>query len=575
MPIGPCVRSVCVVVLLAAPAAAQTTTEDGIRALLRADHKTAARILGPLADSASRPDPVAQFFLGLVHSDIHGGRFDQIRACGLFLRSASHAHPFAEQSAALAADIQLQLQGAASLCVAGERWQGGPAPSFEPGPGPRIVVADTSVTVTDGVAALAGGDYQKAVEILKPIAEDWRSHDTAAQFFMAGLYDTGRGVPADPVRACALYLRAAGESDRPLSREASALFGSSINRGREFDADCQYLANVGFDHGFEPIAFNLGPGHDVEWTLRTAAVTYRGQTRREQALFVQPGSRFLPLRYTELATGPNRALTRHFIEAFVWWPTGPAGPWRLHWNIFEVVRDEIVRIDGPDDLVTVEGERPPSREAFDLHDYAVLRVDDDGQAEWAVLKGAHAATRPIETDAERRGVREERQRRDAALKAVDWNRRQDVNRPPTLAVGDADGCGRFQVYGWTADRAEAVVVSADASELGLAGSPAVFDLSRQLASISVGVHVYDAPQRRFDFCSDVRMPPSPESAGPEIWRAVAGTMSIELSAGVRADHPHLRRATVALSNIVLRNSVGRTLTVPQPVRLTAVVGSMY
>ena len=369
-------------------------------------------------------------------------------------------------------------------------------------------------TTADGVAALARGDYQHAVEILKPIAEDWRSNDTVAQFFMAGLYDSGRGVPADPLRACALYQHAAGVSDRPLGREASSLFASSINRGLEFNQDCQYLASVGFDNGFEPITFNLGPGHDVEWTLRTAAVTYQGRTRRTEALFVQPGSRFLPLRYTELATGPSRALARHFIEAFVWWSPGRSGPWRLHWHIFEVVRDEIVRIDGPDDLVTIAGELPPSRDAFDVREYAVLRVGDSGQAEWAVVKGPQAATRSIETDAERREVRDASQRRDAALRAVDWNRRQDVNRPPTMTVADAEGCGFVQVYGWTADRAEAVVVALDGSELGLTGSPAVFDLSRPLASISVGVHVYDSPQRRFDFCSDVRMLPPPDWSVP-------------------------------------------------------------
>ena len=52
----------------------------------------------------------------------------------------------------------------------------------------------------DGVAALARGDYQRAVEILKPLAEDWRTDDTAAQFFMAGLY---RPAAAYPPTRCA------------------------------------------------------------------------------------------------------------------------------------------------------------------------------------------------------------------------------------------------------------------------------------------------------------------------------------------------------------------------------------
>ena len=76
----------------------------------------------------------------------------------------------------------------------------------------------------DGVAALARGDYQRAAEILKPIAEDLRTNDTAAQFFMAGLYETGRGVRADPLRACALYMRAASNHDNPFGQEALSLF---------------------------------------------------------------------------------------------------------------------------------------------------------------------------------------------------------------------------------------------------------------------------------------------------------------------------------------------------------------
>ena len=93
----------------------------------------------------------------------------------------------------------------------------------------RCVSAQTGTA--DGVAALARGDYQRAAEILKPIAEDLRTNDTAAQFFMAGLYETGRGVPADPLRACALYLRAAGRHDAPFGQEAFPLFAAFSRRG--------------------------------------------------------------------------------------------------------------------------------------------------------------------------------------------------------------------------------------------------------------------------------------------------------------------------------------------------------
>ena len=178
----------------------------------------------------------------------------------------------------------------------------------------------------DAVVALARGDYQRAVEILRPIAEDWRSDDTAAQFFMAGLYETGRGVPADPLRACALYQRASSKHDHPFGQEALHLFIASSSRGGlEFDRECQLLANIGFDHGFEPVTFDLGPGHSIEWTLTGATVTYERQIKREEMGIEVPGARFLPLQHTELATGPARSLTRHFIEVFVWEPKGLVG----------------------------------------------------------------------------------------------------------------------------------------------------------------------------------------------------------------------------------------------------------
>ena len=144
-----CARFVCVLILLAPPAAAQSTTDNGIRAVLRGDYQAAVRILRPLADDPARPDPVAQFFLAILYHTGQGVRRDEGRACRLFLRAGTRSHPFSEQSAAIAASMQQQLgDGASLLCALEERWQGGPAQSFNLGPDRQVIFADTSITVT-------------------------------------------------------------------------------------------------------------------------------------------------------------------------------------------------------------------------------------------------------------------------------------------------------------------------------------------------------------------------------------------------------------------------------------------
>jgi hypothetical protein len=73
----------------------------------------------------------------------------------------------------------------------------------------------------------------------------------------------------------------------------------------------------------------------------------------------------------------------------------------------------------------------------------------------------------------------------------------------------------------------------------------------------------------------VVVPRAPDSIGPEIWRVVAGTITIELSPqGIRVRAPHLRRATLTLSDVVLQNAVGTRVRISRPVKLTAIVGSM-
>ena len=151
MRFGTCVAPTLVLMLLATPVGAQSTTEDGIRATLRGDYKAAVRILKPLADDFEHPDPVAQFFLAVLYETGQGVGRDEGRACGLFLRSASREHPFTEQSAALASYFRDQYgESAALICPAKETFRGGPPQTITLGPERQITFTDTSVVFVHG-----------------------------------------------------------------------------------------------------------------------------------------------------------------------------------------------------------------------------------------------------------------------------------------------------------------------------------------------------------------------------------------------------------------------------------------
>lgn len=129
------------------------------------------------------------------------------------------------------------------------------------------------------------------------------------------------------------------------------------------------------------------------------------------------------------------------------------------------------------------------------------------------------------------------------------------------------GCS--QLVGWTADRGEGVVGCANAQDLGLSTGAATFDLSRSSSNISIEAYVYGAPQRRCNFCTDVIIR-AQDSVDPEVWRAVASTVSIEMSSPGTRSGP---RATVTLTDVVLRNSAGTAVKISRPVRLSAICGS--
>jgi hypothetical protein len=174
------------VALLCFPAlaAAQASRDDGIRAMVRGDYATAARILKALAENTPHPDPAAQFLLAILYDTGHGVARNGSHACGLFLDAVKPENPFMQQASQLSNLAREQLGPLApQLCVAGATWpdHDNPPVTLTLGPDHTVVITDTSITVsfhgTDGgmVMGLLPGAVSvparyRPVDVSQPIA---------------------------------------------------------------------------------------------------------------------------------------------------------------------------------------------------------------------------------------------------------------------------------------------------------------------------------------------------------------------------------------------------------------------
>jgi hypothetical protein len=236
----------------------------------------------------------------------------------------------------------------------------------------------------DALVALSREDYQTAADILRPIAEASDADDPAAQFLLATLYETGRAVPQDRLRACALYFRAAGHDASPFASQARRMMYALVRSGREgFFGDCGLVGQVGVDHRLDPVRFDLGPGHSVTWDLKGATIEYQGKTTEVERRLAIRADAFLPLQHTVLRTGPRSDIARHYIEVMVW-RRAQANTYALHWHLFEVAGNRVVTVADQPDLLRRHG-RPPADHTLDIRTLIALRVNSNGDPEWQLL----------------------------------------------------------------------------------------------------------------------------------------------------------------------------------------------
>lgn len=248
--------------------------------------------------------------------------------------------------------------------------------------GAALITANAHAqTTADGVAALARGDEALAAQILRPIAEDWRRDDRAAEFFLGTMYETGRGVPLDPLRACALYQMTTAFSDQGIfSEPAYRLIRKLLQvHGNAWYEECGVLATIGLGHRFETTSFALSSGESVEWTLAGATVTYQQRSRRFPIRVASRGAIFLPLRRTELRV-PGGPAPRHLVQLLFWQPSSSGTTWSLQWFLYEISQGSLAQAGFETELKRSEGRQPPELSALELDALVGLRVNDQGVA---------------------------------------------------------------------------------------------------------------------------------------------------------------------------------------------------
>ena len=165
--------------------------------------------------------------------------------------------------------------------------------------------------------------------------------------------------------------------------------------------ECSLLASLGFGYRFKPQSFTLEPGYSISVDIKGATISRQGNDTRVNLSFAAPrGVKFLPVEHLDLTAGPARATHRHFIETFRWIPRDAFYTrWMLAWQLFEVVRSELVPI-ASEQFGEVSTANPPTNLTPEMRDLVRLNVTPAGDVEVAI-GGDHPHGGVIDSEAER------------------------------------------------------------------------------------------------------------------------------------------------------------------------------
>ena len=108
--------------------------------------------------------------------------------------------------------------------------------------------------LADGMAAYRSGDYAKAVELWRPLAENG---DVTAQYRLGNMYADGRGVARDDKAALSWFQRAAEKGDAASQYNVGVSYASGAGTAQN-DAEAAKWFHRAADQGMAVAQLNLG-----------------------------------------------------------------------------------------------------------------------------------------------------------------------------------------------------------------------------------------------------------------------------------------------------------------------------
>jgi len=105
-----------------------------------------------------------------------------------------------------------------------------------------------------GFVAFEKGNYEKALEIVRPLAENG---DARAQSMLARMYYRGRGVPQDHVEAVKWFRRAADQGDAVAQFNLGVMYSEGQSVPQD-NAEAEKWYRLAADQGNPQAQYNLG-----------------------------------------------------------------------------------------------------------------------------------------------------------------------------------------------------------------------------------------------------------------------------------------------------------------------------